>query len=236
MMADGPLGESLAALSRFLVGENTVEETLQRVSDLTVQAVPAADLVGITMIVDGRRRTAVFTDPLAPEIDQAQYDTGEGPCLDAFEQQQIFGIESTSEDGPWPAFRRSAAEHGIGSTLSLPMAVDSKAVGALNLYSRQERAFDQDAADRGAEFASQAAAVLLNANAYWDARALNGRLGEAIEHRGDIEQAKGLLMAAQRCTSDQAFEILVLASQRENIPLRDIAARIVADANERAAT
>src|SRR3954447_18986096 len=157
-----------------------------------------------------RPRTAVFTDPLAPEIDQAQYDTGEGPCLAAFEQQKVFGIESTSEDGPWRAFRRTAAEHGIRSTLSLPMAVLDKAVGAMNLYSRQERAFDHDAVDRGSQFVSQAAAVLLNANAYWDARALN-RLGEAMEHRGDIEQAKGMLMSAQRCTSDEAFQILVRA-------------------------
>ena len=85
-----------------------------------------ADLCGITMIVEGRQRTAVFTDPLAPEVDQAQYDTGEGPCLDAFDQQRVFRIESTAEDGPWPAFRRTAAEHGIGSTLSLPMVVDKQ--------------------------------------------------------------------------------------------------------------
>jgi GAF domain-containing protein len=233
-MADIPLSEALAALSRFLVGDCSVLETLQRVSDLTVEAVPAADLVGITMIVEGRQRTAVFTDPLAPEVDQAQYDTGEGPCLDAFDQQRVFRIESTREDGPWPAFRRTAAEHGISSTLSLPMVVDKQAVGAMNLYAHQQRAFDETAIDTGMQFASQAAVVLLNANAYWDSRALNERLGEAMDHRALIEQAKGLLMAAQRCTSDKAFGYLVQASQRENVKLRDIAARLVADANDRA--
>src|SRR5215208_7011505 len=107
-MAADPLSEGLAALSRFLVGDGTVQDTLTRISELAVEALPPVDFAGLTMFVEGRQRTAVFTDPLAPEIDQAQYDTGEGPCLDAFDQQRIFRVESTREDGPWPAFRRVA--------------------------------------------------------------------------------------------------------------------------------
>jgi AmiR/NasT family two-component response regulator len=54
-----------------------------------------------------------------------------------------------------------------------------------------------------------------------------------MKSRAVIEQAKGMLMAAQRCSEDEAFELLVAASQRENVKLRDIATRIVADAIER---
>src|SRR3954471_7452963 len=83
-LSDAPLTESLAALSRFFVGDGTLHETLQRVTELSVEAVAGADLAGITMIVEGRQRTAVYTDELAPEIDEAQYDSGEGPCVEAF--------------------------------------------------------------------------------------------------------------------------------------------------------
>jgi GAF domain-containing protein len=232
-MSDSPLSESLAALSRFFVGDGTLEQTLLRVSELTVEAVPPAALVGITMVVEGRQRTAVFTDETAPEVDQAQYDSGDGPCLDAFEHQRVYRIDSTREDGPWAAFRRAAAEHGIGSTLSLPMSVDKQPVGAMNLYSFQERAFTPRDAEVGELFASQAAIVLANAQAYWDARELSSRLGEAMKTRAVIEQAKGMLMAAQRCTEDEAFELLVRASQRENVKLRDVARRIVEEAVSR---
>jgi len=234
-MADDPLAESLAALSRFFVGDLTVIETLNRVSELTVQAVPAADLVGLTILVEGRQRTAVFTDELAPEVDQTQYDTGEGPCLAAFEEQRIFPIESTREDGRWPAFRKAAADHGIGSTLSVPMVVDGKATGAMNLYSFAERAFGENEARTATLFSTQAATVLANSQAYWDARDLNTRLGEAMEFRAAIEQAKGMLMITQGCDPAEAFSLLVRASQRENIPLRDIAVRMVEDATHRAA-
>jgi hypothetical protein len=43
-----------------------------------------------------------------------------------------------------------------------------------------------------------------------------------------IEQAKGIIMAQSRCGEADAFDILRRASQRSNVPLRDLAARIVA--------
>jgi GAF domain-containing protein len=226
-MADSPLADSLATLSRFFVGDGTLADTLTRVSELTVEAIPAAELVGITMPVEGRHRTAVFTDPTAPEVDQAQYDTGEGPCLEAFQDQRVTAIESTLEDGKWPEFRRTAAAHGIHSTLSFPLVVDRKSVGAMNLYARTERAFSDHDADTGMQFAAQAAIVLANAQAYWDAHELSTQLGEALAHRAVIEQAKGILMASRRCSPDDAFQILVTASQRENVKLRAIAQRMV---------
>ena len=48
-----------------------------------------------------------------------------------------------------------------------------------------------------------------------------------MESRAVIEQAKGILMAAQRCDPDAAFDILVRASQNQNRKLRAIAAEIV---------
>lgn len=235
-MVDSPLVESLAALSRFLVGDLTVKETLHQVSELTVEAIAAADVAGLTMLVEGRHRTAVFTDELAPVVDQSQYDTGEGPCVDAFDKRQVFRIDSTREDGPWPVFRETAAAHGIGSTLSLPMEAGDRAVGAMNLYSYAERAFDQDDADDAGRFAAHAAAVLVNARAYWEAHPLSSRLAEAFQHSAAIEQAKGILMSVQGCDEQAAFELLVRASQRENVKLRDIAARIVASTIKRGPT
>jgi AmiR/NasT family two-component response regulator len=53
-------------------------------------------------------------------------------------------------------------------------------------------------------------------------------LRAAMEHRSVIEQAKGVLMHSMRCSPDAAFAVLVAASQRENVKLRDIALRIAA--------
>jgi GAF domain-containing protein len=226
-MSDSPLEESLATLSRFFVGSGTLRDTLDRVAHLTVEAIGPADLVGLTMPVEGRPRTAVFTDPASPEIDQAQYDTGDGPCLEALRHARVFGVDSTSEPGPWPAFCKAARDHGIHSTLSLPMVVGDEAVGAMNLYSHTEHAFTTDDRDAALQFAAQAAIVAANAHAYWGAQELSTRLSEAMKSRATIEQAKGVLMGTQRCGPDEAFDLLRRASQRENVKLRDIAQRII---------
>src|SRR5215218_3063559 len=119
MAPQDPLSRSLSALSRFFVGDGTLHETLSRVSHFAVDAVPAAAMTGLTMLVDGRARTGVFTDEAAPEIDSAQYETGIGPCLDSFRHQQIFRIDDTTTDDRWRPFSEAAAAFGIRSTLSI---------------------------------------------------------------------------------------------------------------------
>jgi hypothetical protein len=45
-----------------------------------------------------------------------------------------------------------------------------------------------------------------------------------------VEQAKGIIMAQSRCDETEAFDLLRRASQRSNVPVRDLAAQIVASA------
>jgi len=214
-------------MSRFFVGDSSVRETLQQVSDLACDAVPTADMVGLTMIVDGRPSTAVFTDDATPEIDTAQYESGIGPCLDAFRLRQVFRIDDMERDDQWPQFSAAAAAHGVRSSMSIPVIARHAGVGALNFYSLLAVPFSDDDVHVGMQFATHAAIVLANSQAYWEAHQLSLDLTEAMKSRATIEQAKGVLMAAQRCGPEDAFQVLVRASQRENRKLREIAEEIV---------
>ncbi|MCU1369258.1 MAG: two-component system response regulator [Ilumatobacteraceae bacterium] len=51
----------------------------------------------------------------------------------------------------------------------------------------------------------------------------------ALEHRDVIGMAKGVLMARSKLTPDEAFAMLCSASQRENVKLWEVAARIVSE-------
>ena len=232
MPSEDPLARSLAALSNFFVGESTLKETLDRVAHLAQEALPDADMAGLTMLVDGRARTAVFTNDDAPEIDSAQYETGIGPCLDAFRHQEVFRIDDTTKDERWRPFSEAAAAHGIQSTVSLPLIANHEGVGALNLYSRSPAAFSDEDIEVGCRYATQAAIVLANSQAYWDAYQLSQDLATAMRSRAVIEQAKGIMMGAQRCSADEAFQILVRASQRENRKLREIAEELVSQVEQ----
>jgi len=59
----------------------------------------------------------------------------------------------------------------------------------------------------------------------------NAQLKEALEGRGLIERAKGMLMVARRCDEDAAFQLLVAISRRERRRVRDVAADLVAAAS-----
>jgi hypothetical protein len=58
-------------------------------------------------------------------------------------------------------------------------------------------------------------------------RSAYARLQARQETLAVIEQAKGMIMAQQRCGPDEAFDLLRRASQQVNIKLHVLAAQIV---------
>lgn len=227
------LVEAIRQMAGFSIVDNVMPEILLRVAVLARDTVDAADFVGLMLSVNGRMQTPVVTDEVAAEIDAAQYETGIGPCLDAYRDNAIYTIPSTPEDTRWRPFSEACQTHGVLSTLSVPIVSGDKAIGAFNFYSHTERGFDAEDETLGTAFAAQSAIVIANATAYWDAKALGEQLTQALESRVIIEQAKGLLMSTGM-TSDAAFDELRKSSQRRNRKLHDIAAELVAEADRRA--
>jgi GAF domain-containing protein len=221
------LSEGLADLSRLLVNEEPLEDTLLRVAHLACRNLGGADVAGLTLLRDGKTATAVFTDPTSPEIDTAQYRTGRGPCLDALREQRVFRIPSTRDDERWPAFSTAAYEHGIQSTISFPLRVRGNGIGALNMYSKEPSAFSHEDEQLGMPFAEQASVALANAQLYDSAYRMTQQLQEALTSRAVIDQAKGIVMARNGLGADDAFSILRRTSQDQNRKLRDVAEEMV---------
>jgi transcriptional regulator with GAF, ATPase, and Fis domain len=220
----------LNALTRFLVTESSVGDTLLQVAEIAVEALPPARMAGVTLLGEtGRPTTAVFTDEDSPAIDQAQYDSGNGPCLDAWRHRQVIVVDDVDKVADeYAEFSAACAEHGVYSTLSLPLVAAGTGLGALNLYAPLRNGFGAEHVDLGQDLAVAAATVLANASAYWTTYEHSLNLAEAMKSRSTIEQAKGMLMAnSPHLSPDDAFQILSKASQRENRKVREIAQQIV---------
>jgi GAF domain-containing protein len=229
-MSTDASAKALEALSQFVIARMSMGDTLLRVSEATLAAMPAADMAGISLLGDnGKPTTGVFTDPETPEIDAAQYESGAGPCLDSWRTGTVVRLDVMEQAvDVYPEFATRALAYGVRSSLSLPLVAGDEAVGALNLYSRATDGFTDEDEATGRVLASAAAIVLVNASAYWQAAQLSEQLTQAMQSRAVIEQAKGILMArSPRLSADDAFDVLRKASQRENVKLRDIAQRIV---------
>lgn len=223
---DEALRTGLRGLAETLLGEQGFEELLGNVTSLAAAAVAGCDAASVTLVQDGRPTTPVCSAEIAREVDQAQYDTGGGPCLSAMLTGEIVRVDSYADDDRWPEMSAQAVSRGVASSLSLPLHTGGRVVGALNLYSREPANFG-GTEQQAAMFAAQASVTLANAQALERAQELARNLAVALENRDVIGQAKGILMAAEGVSSDDAFAVLRRASQRENRKLRDIAQEIV---------
>jgi GAF domain-containing protein len=167
-------------VSGVFVGDPTLEGTLRRLAVLANETISASDMVAVTTLVAGRPRTAGFTDELASEIDDLQCQSGLGPCVDAARQKRVIRVDWTERDRRWPGFGRAAAARGILSSLSLPLVVHHRGIGALTCYSRTPAAFSAND-ERTASACAATAAIAL---AYWDARHQGERSGRAVRSPG----------------------------------------------------
>ena len=221
-----------AALKRFLIGEDSLEDALSKLAFIAVETVPGVDLASITVLRNGKPQTPSFTEKDALNLDESQYKAGDGPCLAAIRH---VGLEThaTATETRWSEFDAAAAEAGILGTLSVALASrDDEAVGGLNLYSRSTFHFSDDACEAAVGLAGEIAVAVANVLTFEDVSTLAKQLEEAMASRAVIEQAKGILIAAQRCSPDEAFDILRRASQRDNRKLREMAAEIVERAQQ----
>jgi GAF domain-containing protein len=229
-MTQGPEGftDLLLTLTRMMVDEESVDDTLRRIAYLACKSPIGADTAGVTLQREGGPITPAFFGDSAQRLDAAQYASDDGPCLTAYRTGETVRIDSiATESERWPAFAAQAAEHGIQSSLSLPLAVGERRVGALNLYSTQLAPFTEESVALAQVFAQQDAVALGNAEIYWRTHELTRNLEAALENRDRIGQAKGILIATRNVDGDDAFDLLRKTSQNMNIKLRDVADHVV---------
>jgi GAF domain-containing protein len=215
------LAVTLGELARSLHDDDGVEDTLRSIVSAAVGTVPGTQEAALS-VIEARRtvRTRAGTADLVYQVDQAQYDTGEGPCLDALYEQHTVRLSDMATETRWPRFTARAAELGVGSMLSFQLYVEQDNLGALNLYSSDTDAFTDESEQVGLLFATHAAVAMADAQT-------KQHLSHAMAVRDLIGQAKGILMERHKLTGDQAFSLLVKTSQNTNTKLIDVARYLV---------
>ena len=184
---------------------SSVEEFLTEVTVLAARAVAGGLSCGITLQLNGRPLTVAASDRRAAQVDEVQYELDQGPCLHAMRTGQQVSLDDTATER-WGGFSTRAAANGIRSCLSLPLDADG-IIGALNFYAPVPGAFTDAELRRAETFAASASAALALAARQASAAALTGQLRAALASRAVIDQALGIIMAQERCTSTQAFAI-----------------------------
>jgi GAF domain-containing protein len=228
-------GSTLEALLGIRLGEAPLPDVLRQLAGIVQGSVAGADEVSITLVRGDKPFTAAHTGQLALDADEMQYERGYGPCIEAGVSGVVLGIDDMRQETRWPDYAANVVPRGVLSSLSVPLPLQIDVVGALNCYSRTPHAFPDESVRIAVELAGHVGVAIRNVVAYAETAKLAEDMLAAMASRAVIEQAKGIIIAQNRCDADEAFEILRRASMGRNVKLRDIAAGLVAGAAGRPA-
>jgi GAF domain-containing protein len=215
------------SLQSLLLTFADVDAFLEGLSSLAAGMLPGVS-VGITARYGGSVLTVASSDDRAELLDETQYRNGGGPCLEALHTGLTVECPDVTTETRWPPYTATARRQNLLSSLSLPLTAGGVVLAALNVYS-----FDSTVvfgpAERGQyeAFVGYAAVLLRLATRQQQDGLLLSQLEAALNSRTVIDQALGIIMMQQRCTSTEAFDLLRRQSQNSHRKLREVASDLV---------
>ena len=100
------------------VGADRIEGVLLGLAQVAAQVVAGAEAASLTLVgADGRLSTPEFTAALAQQMDAAQYDADQGPCVDAASatERTALLVSDLADQARWPALASQSPAPGARS-------------------------------------------------------------------------------------------------------------------------
>lgn len=160
--------------------------TLDRILDATGQLSPGGH-VGICAAARDAYKTLAGTDQLVFVLDDLQYALDEGPGITAVQEGHTVVVDDAEKEHRWPGFMAIAVALGLRSHVGVPIAVEGRTLGGLNLYSTTPGPLDAGRLAHAKRLAARAAVALGQAPE-------GGRPAAVAPVEQDHREAIGLLM------------------------------------------
>jgi hypothetical protein len=224
-MAGDRLGRILAALHG---GEGA------RTPARLCEACPA--IAGVTgagimlMAGDVHRGTLSASDAVSRLMEELQYTLGEGPCVDAYRQDQA--IAEPDLAGPlavrWAAFGPAALRAGARAVFGFPLQAGGVRLGALNLYRDRPGPLSGDQHADTLVLAGIVARWVLEAQAGAAPGALAGQLEAGAEFHFSVHNAAGIVSVQEGISVADALIRLRGFAFAHDRRLADVARDVIA--------
>lgn len=215
----GGVAEALARLAGQLHDESGVEDTVGVVVEFAVQALSCEQAGLVLRHGGGRLEMVAATDPLAGQAIGVQLALGAGPLVSAIADQVTVLVDDIGCDDRWPVWAAQITVLGLGSVLVVPIRAGDL-VGGLSLAAGKPHAFEADDVDVAHLLARHASVAVASARQ-------EETLHQAVDARGLIGQAQGILMERFTLDADRAFAILRRYSQDHNTKLSLVAQQLI---------
>ena len=213
----------IAELASNLQEQHSADDigtALGKLLGTAVGFVPSAQHAALTMGGRDGVQTISATDGypvLLTEILQRH----KAMCGTATWKGNVIRIDDVMAERRWRQYCHDVgAETPIRSIMTIPLIVSHHSMGALNLYAERPHAF-------GAESTEMALIMATHLALAWNMLRHDEQFRTALASRDLIGQAKGVMMERFGIDAVRAFELLSRLSQDSNMPVVEIARRLV---------
>jgi len=228
MSREAILARTFVQLADSLVAEFDVVEVLTVLADRCV-ALLDVDAAGLMLAgPEGHLRVMASSSEQMRLLELFEIQADEGPCLDAW-RRGLPVVDQVLADSQerWPVFTPVAVDHGFAMVHALPMRLRGVVIGALNLFSQDERPLPTTDADVAQALADVATIAVLQHRAAEQAQVLNDQLHHALNSRICIEQAKGIVAEHLGLDMEQSFAHLRGYARSNNRRLAEVAQEVI---------
>ena len=204
-----------------------VNEVLYELGDGAMAILDAAG-AGVSVVNEaGELVFITSTSQLVVDVERVQMEHQAGPCVEAFQRGEAVPVSDIGELVEWPEYREAARRAGLSSVVGLPLALEDRRIGSLNVYDAKVREWTGSELASASVLADMATAYLVHAGELAKARQLTEQLQRALDSRIVIEQAKGMMSRDNSISVDVAFHLLRTFARSKNLDLREVAHRVV---------
>ena len=231
MAVDGQLvARTVGELRATLPQAGDLLARLGRVVEAT-RTVVGADGTGLTLAhEDGRPRWVAVSDAAMELLEQVQHDFGEGPCLLAYAEDRVVAVEDLRSERVWDRLAAVVGQLKVRGVLSVPVRLADQPVGTLDVYATRPRAWSPAEVEALGAL-SVVTAELVSTGVELAVRDVEvAQLRQALTSRVWIEQAKGVLVATEGVSPDEAFQHLRRQARSSSRKVADLAQEVVQEA------
>jgi hypothetical protein len=219
------------AMADIVYSGESYDSVYDSVCTSAVRLIDGCDHASFMMNRGGRVQTVGASDEVATRIDELEKAIGEGPCLDAIDEderdQHI--CSDLTEGSKWPALaKRIMAETDVRGMAGFRLRQDGQKVGALNVFSDTPGALTDHSLEQATVLTAFASVTLAALERGEEATTLR----RGLESNREIGKAVGLMMAMHDLEDDRAFQMLAKVSQEMNVKVAEVAAQVVAHHRE----
>jgi GAF domain-containing protein len=229
MKTEQRLAKIFVELADTLVDEFDALDFLHTLTDRSVELLHV-DAAGVILSDQhGHLQVVASTSNKAEDLELFELQSDEGPCLDCFNSgRAVANIDSSIAIERWPRFSAAFMAAGYQSAHAVPLRLRSQVIGAMNLFCVDAVTLDDRDLSLAQALADVATIGLLQERAVHQSDLIAEQLQTALNSRVLIEQAKGVLLALTSISVDDAFGLMRAHSRRNRIPLRQVAAGVIA--------